>query len=177
MTIKIIKTSDQPISDWSETTELPVNEIGEIVVSGPVVTEAYLNNPDADSKSKIAAPASTSFHRMGDLGRIDKSGQLWFYGRKNHRVQIPGQTLYTIPIEAIFNQHPLVKRSALVGINQQANDEAIPIIIIEPEPNYRARLKKNFIRELQMLASENQITNTINHFLIKKEFLLILLWV
>jgi len=168
--LKIIRISDHQISDWSEVTELPVGQIGEIAVSGPVVTEAYLNNPLADSKSKISAPASTIFHRMGDLGRIDESGLLWFYGRKNHRVQITGRTLYTIPTEAVFNQHPLVKRSALVGIYKQASDEALPVIIIEPESTYSTRSRKNFIRELQILASENQSINTIRHFLIKKEF-------
>lgn len=170
MTIKIIEISDKPISNWSEVIELATGEIGEITVSGPVVTEAYLNNPEADSKSKISVSESIIFHRMGDLGRIDKFGRLWFYGRKNHRVQIHGQTLYTIPTEAIFNQHPLVRRSALVGVKQKANNETVPIIIIEPESSYIPKLKKSLIRELQILASENQLTDTIHHYLLKKEF-------
>ncbi|GIT64721.1 MAG: hypothetical protein Ct9H300mP23_03480 [Nitrospinota bacterium] len=45
-----------------------------------------------------------------------KKNRLWFYGRKNQRVITGVKTLFTIPCEAIFNQHPDVKRSALVGI-------------------------------------------------------------
>ena len=43
---------------------------------------------------------------MGDVGYLDEQGRFWFCGRKSHRVQTPHGTLFTIPCEAIFNQHP-----------------------------------------------------------------------
>jgi len=39
-----------------------------------------------------------------------------FVGRKGHRVTLINKNLYTIPCEAIFNNHPEVFRSALAGI-------------------------------------------------------------
>jgi acyl-coenzyme A synthetase/AMP-(fatty) acid ligase len=67
---------------------------------------------------------------MGDLGYIDDRGRIWFCGRKSHRVALPDETLYTIPCEAIFNTHPDVYRSALVGVRRGA--ETVPAICIEP---------------------------------------------
>ena len=54
---------------------------------------------------------------MGDVGYRDDRGRLWFCGRKSHRVILPDETLFTIPCEAIFNTHPDVFRSALVGVD------------------------------------------------------------
>ena len=54
---------------------------------------------------------------MGDLGYLDGDGRLWFCGRKSHRVETAAGTLFTIPCEAVFNAHPDVYRTALVGVN------------------------------------------------------------
>jgi 2-alkyl-3-oxoalkanoate reductase len=57
---------------------------------------------------------------MGDLAWQDSKSRIWFCGRKGHRVITPHGTLFTIPCEAIFNNHPAVFRSALVGIGHTA---------------------------------------------------------
>ncbi len=114
---RIIGISDEPILVWSEDLLIPDGAIGEIVVSGPVVTREYFNRPEATALAKIADPKrSILYHRMGDVGYRDDRGRLWFCGRKAHRVILPEETLFTIPCEAIFNTHPEVFRSALVGI-------------------------------------------------------------
>jgi acyl-coenzyme A synthetase/AMP-(fatty) acid ligase len=53
---------------------------------------------------------------MGDTGWKDAEGRLWFCGRKSHRVTTPEGTLFTIPCETVFNAHPKVRRTALVGV-------------------------------------------------------------
>src|SRR5262249_4043493 len=104
---------------------------GEIAVSGPVVTRAYFNRPEATRLAKIVDPLrSIVYHRMGDVGYLDDRGRIWFCGRKSHRVVLPHETLYTIPGESIFNTHPDVFRSALVGVNKGSLTR--PVICIEP---------------------------------------------
>ena len=120
-----------PIPTWSDNLLVPDGEIGEIVVAGPVVTRDYFNRPEATKLAKIADPARQAFyHRMGDLGYRDNQGRLWFCGRKSHRVILAQETLFTIPCESIFNTHPAVARSALVGVNRRG--EVVPVICIEP---------------------------------------------
>ena len=53
---------------------------------------------------------------MGDVGYLDEQGRLWFCGRKSQRITTPQETLFTIPCEGVFNAHPAVLRTALVGV-------------------------------------------------------------
>lgn len=129
-TIKIIRISDAPIESWTDDLELPQGEIGEITVSGSVVTQHYFNRPESTALAKIeTAGDGPRWHRMGDLGYVDQVGRLWFCGRKSHRVQVEGETLFTIPCERIFDTHPKVKRTALVAVRNDT--ETIPVLCVE----------------------------------------------
>jgi acyl-coenzyme A synthetase/AMP-(fatty) acid ligase len=106
---------------------------------------------------------------MGDLGKWDEQNRLWFCGRKNHRVLTHAETLFTIPCEALFNKHPDVRRSALVGIGSGSYHE--PVIIIEPED--KGRLNKDreiFIRELREIAATSPQTRVIKKILFHHDF-------
>lgn len=134
--LRIIEITDEPIATWSEARELTPGEVGEIVVRGPVVTPGYFRDPQADALAKISddrLPTSAlPWHRMGDVGYLDRSGRLWFCGRKSQRVTTPTGTLFTVPCEALFNQHPAVRRSALVGVGPPGRQRAV--LCVEPEP-------------------------------------------
>jgi acyl-CoA synthetase (AMP-forming)/AMP-acid ligase II len=131
MKVRIIRISDEPIPEWSDDLLVPDGTIGEIAVSGPVVSCEYFNRPEATKLAKITdRERSLFYHRMGDLGYLDNRGRIWFCGRKSHRVVLPDETLFTIPCEAIFNTHPDVFRSALVGVDQ--GGEMMPVICVEP---------------------------------------------
>jgi acyl-CoA synthetase (AMP-forming)/AMP-acid ligase II len=130
ITAKIIRITDEAIATWTDDLELPAGEIGEIAVSGPWVTPAYFNRPEATKLAKIAVPGGGFFHRMGDVGYLDDRGRLWFCGRKSHRVITKTATLFTIPCEAVFNTHSAVFRTALVGVNSE------PALCVEREPGH-----------------------------------------
>lgn len=163
--IRIIRTFDEPINTWDDALLLPANEIGEIVVRGPVVTRAYDNNEKENRLAKIADD-DTSWHRMGDLGYLDDQGRLWFCGRKGHRVETKNGTLYTVCCEAFFNKHPAVSRSALVGIGPLGDQE--PVMIVEL---CEKKLKAAAIREdLKKIAIQNDMTRNIKFFLVHPDF-------
>lgn len=161
----IIPISETAIATWSDTLALLPGEVGEITVRGPSVSRHYVERPQAQAQAKIQAGTQV-WHRTGDLGRLDAEGRLWFYGRKSQRVQLADRCLYTEPCERVFNQHPAVYRSALVGI--QRAGATIPVIIIEPEPGKlprHQRERNQFISELRSLATQYPITTGITTFL------------
>ena len=163
---QIIKITDDPINEWSDDIIAPDGEAGEITVKGDLVTRQYFENPVADALSKIKD--GTGFrHRMGDLGRKDGKGRIWFLGRKSHRVITPNGTLFTIPCEAIFNNHPEVFRSALVGIGKKPDQ--IPVICIEPEHEVNTD-KGKLEKELLAIAWEHELTKDIKTILFHKSF-------
>ncbi|MBT5424886.1 MAG: AMP-binding protein [Bacteroidetes bacterium] len=170
MRVRIVKIDDGIIKHLKDKNILPDNQIGEIIVNGPVVTHEYLNNEEANKMAKITDESNSLWHRMGDLGRMDESGRLWFYGRKNHRVETKTGRLYTITTEALFNQHPLVERSALVGIHPDKNGIKEAVICIEPAKKLSAKSKSLLINDLEKIIDQNSEVKAISAFLITGEF-------
>ena len=163
--IKVIRISDLPIPGWDDSLQLPDYEIGEIVVRGPVVTRKYDNNERENQLAKIA-DGDEFWHRMGDLGYLDAKGRLWFCGRKAHRVMTQAGTMYTICCEALFNEHQAVFRSALVGVGPAGKQ--VPVLIVEPHEKKRGQ--KELLQELRHIAQQNEMTRSIEHFLIHPDF-------
>ena len=168
--IKIIAVSDLPISQWGDVKKLGTNSVGEIVIKAPWATQSYFNRENLTQLAKIKDEDSF-WHRMGDLGRLDQQNRLWFYGRKSQRVITKSETLYTIPCEAIFNQHPDVKRSALVGTGSKNKQK--PIIIIESANSKRVSSstgREKFAEELLRHGAAFPLTQSIQKVLFYSNF-------
>lgn len=165
--VKIIGINDKEIPEWDDSLCLPTGEVGEIVVKGPVVTESYFNDGNNTGLAKIADNGSLR-HRMGDVGYFDSQGRLWFCGRKSHRVQIEKETLFTVPCEGVFNAHPMVYRSALVGVQEAGQRK--PVLCIELEENSSKPELATIKAELLKLAQKHTHTACINTFLFHPSF-------
>jgi acyl-CoA synthetase (AMP-forming)/AMP-acid ligase II len=168
ITLKIIPISDTPISQWSDDLPLPAGAIGEIAVRGPQVSSAYLNRPEATRLAKIPDPAGGVWHRMGDVGYLDDAGRVWFCGRKSHRVVTPKETLYTIPVEGVFNTHPKVFRSALVGVGKPGSQQ--PVLCVELEKKNGKTEQEQIRRELLDLGRAFPHTQEIREILFHPAF-------
>jgi acyl-coenzyme A synthetase/AMP-(fatty) acid ligase len=172
--IKIIEITEEPIENWSDELILPAYKIGEIVVKGPQVSQQYYEREEATIASKIL-DGQQSRHRMGDLGYLDEHGQLWMCGRKSHRVETVFQdkdstftsNYFSISSERIFNTHPAIKRSALVGIELAGQKTAVVCLELLEKPT-ESSLK--LFNELRFLADKHDHTRGIKHFLIHQSF-------
>ena len=165
--VRLIKISDHPIENWSEKLLVKKGEIGEIVVKGDLVTRQYFRRPKDDSLAKISDNGDI-WHRMGDLGWQDKKGRYWFCGRKSHRVTTSGGPMFTVPCEAIFNNHPAVFRSALIGIGPAGKQR--PVICIELNKEHAGENLDALKARLLEQARENPMTSRINDILFHKSF-------
>lgn len=156
---RLIRITDDPIPEWSQDLEVADGEFGEITVAGAIVTEAYFGLPDADALSKIRDGVRI-WHRMGDIGYRDSEGRLWFCGRKSQRVVTESGPLFTDCCESVFNEHPKIARSALVGIGLPGHQT--PVVVVEPKPGWFPRgLRRNtFAKELLELAQSAAIRHS-----------------
>ncbi len=169
LNVKIIQMTDEPITSWREAKPVSVSEVGEIVVKGPWVSQEYLNNIDANRLSKIPDRKTNEiWHRMGDLGKMDLNGRLWYYGRKSQRVTTLKGTLFTIPCEAVFNHHPDVERAALVGIRENGSGIKRPVICIQLKKGCHPTTK--LTSELFDLGHACKLTKGISDILFHKNF-------
>ncbi len=160
--VRIIGISESAIQRWDDSLEVKPNIVGEITVQGGAVTERYIVREEANRLSKIQHEDGI-IHRMGDVGYFDEEGRLWYCGRKSHRVITKDGTMFTEQIEGIFNVHPLVFRTALVGVN------GAPVLWVELKKGIRAN-KDKIKSELIDLAKGHPQASKIQGFLFMKKF-------
>lgn len=164
---RVIEIDDGSFDDISQTTEVDRGKIGELMVTGPMVTQKYVVRADQNAMHKVR-DGDRIWHRMGDVGYLDPRDRFWFCGRKAHRVTVGKRTLFTVPCEAIFNAHPSIYRSALVPRGERPNQT--PVMLVEPYaekmPNSDAE-RHALQDELLELASRNPLTRRIEEVIVR----------
>lgn len=167
MTLEVIQLSDDPIPAWDPSLVIADGKVGELVVKGPTVTKRYYNNDRATALHKMQDGDAVR-HRIGDLGYKDETGRIWFCGRKGHRVecQVEGATrlMLTVCVEALFNEHEAVFRSALVGIGDRPNQT--PVIIVEPHKMPEGTEAEPLKESLRQLAQSHELTRPVQQVLL-----------
>ena len=168
-TVAVIEIDDAPLATWADIKEVPPGTIGEIIVRGPTTTQSYFNRERSTVLAKIAAPdGGDHFHRMGDVGYFDPEGRLWFCGRKSQRVRTAEGPRFTTQIEMVFNQHPDVFRTALVGVGPKGTQR--PVVCVELEKGVVEGRKQAIVAALKVLAEACPVTRGIDTFLFHSGF-------
>lgn len=117
--------SGKPMPGWEikivddNDNELPANQPGEILVSGPMMNE-YYKNP-----RETAEAIKNGWLHTGDIGKIDKNGYLFITGRKKRMIILKGQNIYPVDIEQILQTHPKIAEVKIVGIPDKLRGEIV----------------------------------------------------
>jgi acyl-CoA synthetase (AMP-forming)/AMP-acid ligase II len=158
---RVVAITDDPIPTIADSEEVERGKIGELIVKGPVVTTEYVTGVEANALAKIR-DGEGFWHRMGDCGYLDDQERFWYCGRKSHRVLTETGTMFTIPCEAIANEHPHVYRSALVGIGESRH--TTPVMLLETWPEHRPEshdAERQLLEEVHRLLQRNDLTRSI----------------
>lgn len=166
--LRIIPLDTPEGAPFASLKSLPPREIGEIIVQGKNISEHYLNRPEAVKSSKLY-DGSIVWHRIGDVGYLDESGNLYFCGRKAHVVRAPERSYFSDPVELVFNAHEQVKRAALVCLSPGGR----PAVVVEPYPQFwptTEAARTRFREELLSLAVAHPVTKAIEQFFFHPSF-------
>ncbi|WP_433872215.1 class I adenylate-forming enzyme family protein [Saccharopolyspora sp. CA-218241] len=100
--------------------DLPVGEVGEIVVEGPMVVPAYWNKPEETARGLRGGRLHT-----GDVGFMDEQG--WFYvvDRKKDMISASGFKVWPREVEDVLYGHPAVREVAVVGVPDAYRGETV----------------------------------------------------
>ena len=91
--------------------EDPEHIAGEIQAKGDNICIGYYKNPEASAN----AFTEDGYLKTGDLGIIDKDGNIFIKGRsKSMILSANGQNIYPYEVEAIINDQPYVAESVVV---------------------------------------------------------------
>ena len=166
--IKIIPVTDSVLESFEDTVELPVGVTGEIVVHGPTSTDSYWQRAEQTALAKITDDEGRIWHRMGDAGYFDTEGRLWYCGRKSQRVINTDGTLFADQLEAVFNVHPEVARTALVGVGTAGRQT--PVLCVELLNNPGSHRRERIRIDLLQLGRNHAVTKSIKQILFHKSF-------
>jgi olefin beta-lactone synthetase len=165
--VRLIRIGDDAIAEWNHALLVGAGQVGEITVAGPTATDAYFRRDAQTKLAKIreALPGGERIvHRMGDLGWFDGEGRLWFCGRKSQRVVVDeATTLCTEQVEPVFNAHPDVARSALVGVGARGSQR--PLLCVELRRGVDPKQWPRIVDELRHLADGFVHTAKVEGFL------------
>ena len=102
---------------------MPVKQAGEIVLKGPFMS-GYYNNPQA-----TAEVVKDGWLHTGDMGKMDKAGNLFIIGRKKDIIIVKGQNIHPADVEAVLCQHPSVAEAAVIGFPDEMRGEVVGAVL------------------------------------------------
>jgi long-chain acyl-CoA synthetase len=109
--------------------EVPVGQIGELIVRGDNVTPGYFQN---EEESRRVLRDKWLF--TGDLARMDEDGYLYIVDRKKDLIIRGGFNVYPRDIEEILNAHNNVSEAAVVGVpDERMGEEIVAFIVKKPD--------------------------------------------
>jgi acyl-CoA synthetase (AMP-forming)/AMP-acid ligase II len=164
--LRIIAIVDGPIDAVEDTVGMPAGGVGEILVRGKHVSPEYFLDPDSTRKNKVPDPTGT-WHRFGDVGYLDPDGRLWVCGRVSQRVRTAGGDVFPLRVEPIFDAHPAVRRSALVGVPGPDGCET-PVLCVEVRPGLPKAELPALREELLARAAGSDTATMIQKVLFKR---------
>lgn len=108
---------------------LPIGIPGEIVCSSPGVMNEYRNAP-ALTKTCFT---EDGWFLTGDIGRIDRDGNLIITGRKKDMIIRNGYNVFPAEVEVLLQEHPKVSQVAVTGFADLEKGEAIiAFVVLKP---------------------------------------------
>jgi len=118
-----VKIVDEDLS------ELPVGEVGELIVKGDCVMQGYLNNEEATLQT-----ITNGWLKTGDLGKIDEDGFVYIVDRKKDLIISKGINIYPRELEEVIYKLDEIELAAVIGLKDERLDE-IPVAFVQLKEN------------------------------------------
>ena len=128
----------------------PGNIVGEIILKGENVMTGYYKNEKATSEMID----EKGWMHTGDLGVIDKDGNIFIKGRSKTMILGPsGQNIYPEEIEAVINNKNYIVESVVISVNNK--------LIALIHPDYEM-LKRDNVSDEQLIGYLDKTRKEVN---------------
>jgi len=123
--LRIVKSEDVD-NDTDSDTQEKTQSIGMIEVKGPNVFSGYWNMPEKTAEEF----RGDGFFITGDLGFTDEDGYVTIVGRNKDLIITGGFNVYPKEVEAIIDEKPGIKESAVIGLSHKDFGEAVTAVLV-----------------------------------------------
>jgi long-chain acyl-CoA synthetase len=121
-----------------KTREVPIGEMGEIILNNPSVFKGYWNKPEETKASRVDGWVYT-----GDMGKFDEDGYLYYLGRRKEMIKISGFSVFPEEVETFLIRHEAVGNSAVIGLPDEKKGEVIKaFVVLKPEFKGKTRAEE-----------------------------------
>jgi long-chain acyl-CoA synthetase len=104
-------------------TDVPIGEIGELIIAGPQVMVGYHGMP-TETANVLREKDGKIFIYSGDIARMDQDGYFYIVDRKKDMALIGGFNVYPTNIEKVISMHPAVLEVGVAAIPHPDADKA-----------------------------------------------------
>lgn len=111
--------------------DVPVGEVGEVVVSGPNITPGYWKRDDANASSFTVDTNGHRWLHSGDAGMIDDEGCIYIVDRYKDMYISGGENVYPAEVEQVIFQLEGVADAAIIGVPHERWGEAGKAIVVQ----------------------------------------------
>ncbi len=94
---------------------MPVDEVGELILSGPNIMQGYWKREEGTRESLVEIDGG-KWLRTGDLVRMDEEGYFHFFDRKRDLIKYKGYSVFARHVEEVLYSHPQIKAAGVVGV-------------------------------------------------------------
>ncbi|WP_243029222.1 long-chain-fatty-acid--CoA ligase [Thermus albus] len=126
--------------------ELPLGEVGELIVKGPNIMKGYWNRPEETQKA-----LKDGWLFTGDLAKMDQDGYFYIVDRKKDMIIAGGYNIYPREVEEVLYTHPAVQEAAVVGVPDPYRGETVAAFLVLKE-EYRGKVTE---KDLEAFCREN----------------------
>ncbi|MFZ5910684.1 MAG: long-chain-fatty-acid--CoA ligase [Chloroflexota bacterium] len=114
-------------------TELPVGEIGELVINGPQVMKGYHNMPTETANTLRTLKDGKVWLFTGDIAQMDEDGYFYIVDRKKELIKPGGFQVWPREVEEVVVTHPKVLECGVAGIPDPYRGETVKAwIVLKP---------------------------------------------
>jgi long-chain acyl-CoA synthetase len=100
--------------------ELPLGEVGELIIRGPNVMKGYYKRPE-----ETAETLRNGWLHTGDLAKMDEDRYVYIVDRKKDMIIVAGLNVYPREVEEVLYQHPKIRDAAVIGEEDKLRGEAV----------------------------------------------------
>ncbi|MFF2755230.1 fatty acid--CoA ligase family protein [Psychrobacillus sp. NPDC058041] len=122
----IVNVENKVVNELGE--EVPVGEVGELIVRGPNVMKGYYKMPE-ETENTIR----DGWLYTGDLARQDEEGYFYIVDRKKDMIIVGGYNVYPREVEEVLFEHPSIIEAAVVGIPDPTFGEEVLAFVVKKD--------------------------------------------
>ena len=126
----IVNVENKVVDEYGD--EVPVGEVGELIVRGPNVMKGYYKMPE-----ETAVAIRDGWLYTGDLAKQDEEGYFYIVDRKKDMIIVGGFNVYPREVEEVLFAHANVVEAAVVGFPDPDFGEAVHAYVVLKDKSQR----------------------------------------